>query len=158
VYISTFLVVLCIWGDSKKVEIVFIKKLRATLNQGTPATIRHRTSSNLLPKNIKIKIYRNIILSAVLYGCGTWSLKLREEHWLKVFENRVLRKTFEPKKDECDWRKLDNEELHELYFSTNILRIIKSRRLRRPGGGEGGRVFGMFGGGKCIQGCFGWYT
>jgi hypothetical protein len=57
-------------------------------------------SSNLLSKNIKIKIYRNIILPVVLYGCETWSLRLREEHRLRVFENRVLRRIFGPKRDE----------------------------------------------------------
>jgi hypothetical protein len=67
----------------------------------------------------------------VLYGCETWSLTLREEHRLKVFEKRVLRRTFEPKRDEVtgDWRKLNNEELHNLYSSPSINRM-KSRRMR----------------------------
>jgi hypothetical protein len=70
-----------------------------------------------------------------LYGCETWSLTLREEHRLRVFENRVLRRIFHPKRDEVtgDWRKLHNEELHKLYCSTNIVRIIKSRRMRWAG-------------------------
>jgi hypothetical protein len=65
-------------------------------------------------KNIKIRIYKTIILPVFLYGCETWSLSLREEHRLRVFENRVLRRIFEPKRDEMmgDWRKLHNEELH----------------------------------------------
>jgi hypothetical protein len=68
----------------------------------------------------------------ILYGCETWSLTLREEHRLKVFENRVLRKIFGPKMDEVmgEWRKLHNEELCDLYTLTSIIRIIKSRRMR----------------------------
>jgi hypothetical protein len=65
----------------------------------------------------------------VLYGCETWSLTLREEHRLRVFENRVLRRIFGPKRDEVtgDWRKLPNEELHNFYSSPNTIRMIKSR-------------------------------
>jgi hypothetical protein len=67
-----------------------------------------------------------------LYGCETWSLTLREEHRLRVFVNRVLRKIFGPKGAEVteDWRKLYNEELHNLYSSPNIIRMMKSRRMR----------------------------
>jgi hypothetical protein len=66
-------------------------------------------------KNLKIRIYNTIILSVVLYGCETWSLTLRQEHKLGVFENRVLRRIFGPKRDEvAEWRKLHNEELHDL--------------------------------------------
>ena len=73
-------------------------------------------SSRLLSKNLKIKIYRTIILPVVLYGCETWSLTLREERRLRVSENRVLRKVFGPKRDEVtgEWRKLHNEELNDL--------------------------------------------
>jgi hypothetical protein len=68
----------------------------------------------------------------VLYGCETWSLPLREECQLKVFENRMLRRIFRMKTDEVTggWRKLHNEELHNLYSSPNIIRIIRSRRMR----------------------------
>jgi hypothetical protein len=84
---------------------------------------------------IKIRIYKTIFLPVVLYGCETWSLTLREEHRLRVFENRVLRRIFGPKRDDMtvDWRKLHNEELHNLYFSPNIIRMIKSRRMRWAG-------------------------
>jgi hypothetical protein len=74
-------------------------------------------------------------LPVVLYGCETWSLTLREEHRLRVFENRVVRRIFGPKRDEVtgEWRKLHNEELHELYSSPSIIGIIKSRRIRWAG-------------------------
>jgi hypothetical protein len=67
-----------------------------------------------------------------LYGCETWYLTLREEHRLRVFENRVLRRIFGPKGDEVtgEWRKLHNGELHNLYSSLDIIRQIKSRRMR----------------------------
>ena len=84
---------------------------------------------------LKIKIYTTIILPVVLYGCGTWSLTLREEHRLRVFENMVLRRIFGPKRDEVtgDWRKLHNEEFNDLYCSPNIVRVIKSRGMRWAG-------------------------
>jgi hypothetical protein len=69
-----------------------------------------------------------VILPLVLYGCENWSLTLREEHRLRVFENSVLRKIFGPKREEdVSWRKLHNDELHSLYSSPNIVRVIKSR-------------------------------
>jgi hypothetical protein len=70
-----------------------------------------------------------------LYGCETWSLTVREEHRLRVFEKRVLRKILGPKRDEVtgDWRKLHNEEVYNLYSSPDIIRQIKSRRLRWTG-------------------------
>jgi hypothetical protein len=84
----------------------------------------------LLSKNLKIRIYKTIILPVVLYGCETSSLTLREERRLGLFENRVLRRIFGPKRDEVtgEWRKLHNEELHDLYSSASIIRIIKARR------------------------------
>jgi hypothetical protein len=92
-------------------------------------------SSRLLSKNVKIRIYKTIILPVVLYGCETWSLTLREEHRLRVFENRVLRGIFGPKRDEVigGWRKLHNEELHNLYCLPSIIRMVKSRRMRWAG-------------------------
>ena len=89
-------------------------------------------SSHLLSNKLKVNTYRTIILPVVWYGCETWSLTLREEHRLRVFENKVLRKIFGAKKDEItvEWRKLHNAELHALYSSPNIIRNLKSRRLR----------------------------
>jgi hypothetical protein len=81
-------------------------------------------------KILKIKIYKTVILPVVLYGCETWSLTLREEHRLRVFEKRVLRRIFGPKREKHgSWRKLQNDELHSLYSSLNIVRVIKSRRM-----------------------------
>ena len=85
-------------------------------------------------KNFKIKIYKIIILPIVQYGCEAWSLTLREERRLRVFENRILRRVFGPNKDENgEWRRLNNEELHSSFHSPNIVRVIKSRRLRWAG-------------------------
>jgi hypothetical protein len=85
-----------------------------------------------LPKNTTLTIYKIIILFVVLYGCQTWSLTLREEHRLRVFENRVLRRIFQPKRDDVTggWRKLHNEELHSFYSSPSIIRFMKSIRMR----------------------------
>jgi hypothetical protein len=76
-----------------------------------------------------------VIYNVVMYGCETWSLILREEHRLRVFGNGVLRRIFGPKRDEVtgDWRKLHNEELHNLYSSSNIITMIKSKRMRWTG-------------------------
>ncbi|KAJ4442625.1 hypothetical protein ANN_04214 [Periplaneta americana] len=92
-------------------------------------------SSSLLSKNLKVRIYKTVILPVLLYGCETWTLTLREEHRLRVFENKVLRKIFGAKRDEVtgEWRKLHNTELHALYSSPVIIRNIKSRRLRWAG-------------------------
>ena len=112
-------------------------EMKSRLKSGNACyySVQNRLSSCLLPKNLKIKIRRNIILPVVLYGCETWSLTLREERRLRVFENRVLRRIFGPKRDEVngEWRKLHNVELNDLYFSPNIVQVIKSRRMRWAG-------------------------
>jgi len=97
-------------------------------------SVRNLLSSSLLSKNLKIKIYRTIMLS-VAYRCETSSLTLREERRLRVFENRVLRRIFRPKRDEVtgEWRKLHSEELNDRYFSPIIVRVIKWRRMRWTG-------------------------
>jgi hypothetical protein len=84
-------------------------------------------SSCLLSKNVKGRIYKTLILPVVLYGCETRSLTVTEEHNLRVFENRVLRRIFGPKRDGVtgEWRKLHNEELQNFYSSPSIIRIMK---------------------------------
>jgi hypothetical protein len=79
-----------------------------------------------------MKIYKTIILPFILYGCETWSLTLREKHRLRVFENRVLKRIFGPKRDEVTggWRILHNEELRDVYSSPSIIRINKPMRMR----------------------------
>jgi hypothetical protein len=86
-------------------------------------------SSRVLSKNTKTKIYRTKNLPAVLYGCETWSLKLREERRLRVFKSKLLWRMFGPNRDVVteEWRKLHNEELNDLYSSPNIIRVIKSK-------------------------------
>jgi hypothetical protein len=86
----------------------------------------------LLSKNTKIRVYRTVVLPVVLYGCETWSLTLREEQRLWVFENRVLRRIFGSKRDEAvgEWRRLYNEDLNDLYSSPNTIRVVKSRIMR----------------------------
>ena len=82
---------------------------------------------------VPIKWYRNVILLVVLYGCETWSLTLREERRTRVFDSRVLRRIFGPKRDEVtgEWRKVRKEELRDLYSSPSIIRVIKWRRMKR---------------------------
>jgi hypothetical protein len=85
-------------------------------------------------QNLKIKTYKAVILPVVLYGCENWSLTLREEHRLSVFENRVLRRILGPKREEDgSWRKLNNDEIHSLYSSPNIVRVFKSSKMRWVG-------------------------
>jgi len=94
--------------------------------------VQNLLSFSLLSKNLKINIYRTIILPVVLYGCETWLLTLREERRVRVFENRVLRRVFGPKRGMVigEWRKLHNEELNDMYSPPSIVRVIKLRRIR----------------------------
>jgi hypothetical protein len=101
------------------------EEIKSRLQSGNACyhSVQDLQSSSLLSKNSKIKINRTIILPVVLYGCETWSLTLMEEHRLRVLENRVLRRIFEPKRDEVtvEWKRLHNEELNDLYSSPTIL-------------------------------------
>jgi hypothetical protein len=110
------------------------EEIKRRLNSGKACyhSVQNLFSSRLLSKNVKVRINKSIILLVVLYGRETWSLTVREEHKLRVFENRVLRRIFGPKRNEVTggWRKLDSEELHNLYSVLIIIRIIKSRRMR----------------------------
>ena len=98
-------------------------------------SVQNLLFSILLSKNVNIKIYRTIILPVVLHGCETWSLTLREESRMRVFENMILRNIFGPKSIEVreEWRRLHNEQPYVLYSSANIIRVIRSRRLRWAG-------------------------
>jgi hypothetical protein len=102
------------------------------LNSGNACyhSVQNLLPSHLLSKNLKVRVYKTIILPVVLYARETWSLLLREEYRLRVFENRVLRRIFGPKRDEVtgEWRKLHNEELHDLYYSPSIIRIMGEKR------------------------------
>jgi hypothetical protein len=120
------------FGTTLTNDIDIHDEIRSRLNSGNVCyySVHNLLSSRLISKNQKIKIYETGILPAVLYGYETCSLTLREEHRLRVFENRMLRRIFGPKrKEDGSWRKLHNDELHSLYSSPNIVRMIKSRRM-----------------------------
>jgi hypothetical protein len=109
------------------------EEINSRLNSGNACCglVHSLLSSRLLSGNVKVKIYKTIILPVVLYGCETWFLTLREEHRLRVFENKVPRRMFGPKRDEVmgEWRKMHSGELHNLYSSLDIIRQIKSKRM-----------------------------
>jgi hypothetical protein len=107
--------------------------LRADLKSGNVCnhSVQNLLSSKWLSKNIKIKIYRTICFPVDLYGFETWSLTLREKYRVRVFENRVLRVIFGPKRDDVTgkWTRLYKEEDHDLYSSPNMIQMTKSRRM-----------------------------
>jgi hypothetical protein len=109
------------------------EEINSRLNSGNACyhSVQSLLSCRLLPRIAKVKIYKTIILPVVLYGLETSFLALREQHRLRVFENRVLRRIFGPTRDEVTGeRKLRSGELHTLYSPPNIIRQIKSRRMR----------------------------
>ena len=90
--------------------------------------MKNLLTSSLLSKIINIKKLRTVNLSFILYGYENWSLTLKEEHLLRVFQSRVLRRIFGPKRDKVagEWRELYNEKLNEMYSSPNSIRVMKS--------------------------------
>ncbi|KAJ4444178.1 hypothetical protein ANN_05968 [Periplaneta americana] len=114
-----------------------LEEIKHRINMGNACyySVEKLLSSSLLSKNLKVRIYKTVILPVVLYGCETWTLTLREEQRLRVFENNILRKIFGAKRDDVtgEWRKLHNTELHAFYSSPDVIRNINSRRLRWAG-------------------------
>jgi hypothetical protein len=124
------------FGTPVTIRIWFRRKLRGDWILVMLATISPEfLSSPLLSKSVKIRIHSAIILAVVLFGCETWSLTLRAEHRLRVFENTVLRRIFGPKRDDVrgSWRKVDNVELRKFCSSPSIIRMMKSRMMRWMG-------------------------
>jgi hypothetical protein len=121
------------WGTIPTNQNWMHEEIKSRLNSRNTCyhLVQSLLSSRLLSRNVKVKTYKTMILPVVLYGCETWSLTLREEHRLRVFENRVLRRIFGPKRDAAtrEWRKLHSGELHNLYISPDIIRQIISRRM-----------------------------
>jgi hypothetical protein len=124
--------------------ILIHEEIKSRLKSGNASyhSLQNFLSSSLLSKSVKIKIYRTIILPVVLYGCESWSLILREECRLWVFQNRALRRIFGPERDEVtgEWRRLNNEVLYALYSSPNITLVIKPRKRCWRGGGGVARM------------------
>jgi hypothetical protein len=110
------------------------EEINSRLNSGNASyhLIESLFSSHLLLRNIKVEVYKTIIVPFVLYGCDTSSLILRQEHRLRVFENSFVRRIFLPQRDEVtgEWRKLHSEEHHDLYLSPDSMKQIESRRMR----------------------------
>jgi hypothetical protein len=122
------------------------EEIKSRLNLGNACyhSVQGLLFLRLLSRNVNVKIYKTIILPVFLYGCETWSLTLREEHRLRVFENNVLRRIFGQKRDEVtgEWRKLHNEEFHILYSSPKADEVEKI---------EAGETFGTQGRGEeCV--------
>jgi hypothetical protein len=115
-------------GRTLKSQNSIHEKIKCRLKSGNACYL---LSSRLHSKNIEIKVYRTIILPVILYGYETWSVTLREEQRLIVFENRALRTIFGLKRVEetGEWRRLHNDELIVLYSSSYIIRVFKSRRI-----------------------------
>jgi hypothetical protein len=109
------------------------EEIKSRLNSGNACyhLLQRFLSSRLLSRNVKVKIYKTTATPVVLYGCKTWSLILRGEHTLRVFENRLLRRIFGLKSDGVmgQWKKLHNGKLHNLYSSPDIIMQIISRRM-----------------------------
>jgi hypothetical protein len=124
-------------GPTLMIENYIHKEIKRSLKLGYACyhSVQNLLSSSLLSKSAKIKIYRTIILLVVLYGCETWTITLREECRLRVFDSKMLRRIFGPKRDgeTGEERRLHNKELNALYSLPNIIRVIRSRRLRWAG-------------------------
>jgi hypothetical protein len=133
IYKTIILPVVCMGVKLENIShFKYLGKRRLNFGNASYHSAQNLLCFHLLSKRLKIRIYMTIILRVVLYGYESWSLTLREEHRLGVFENRMLRRIFGPNRDEVmgGWRKLHNEELHDLYSSPSIMRIIKSRKMR----------------------------
>jgi hypothetical protein len=123
-----------IWGTTVTDQNLIQEEIKRRWNSGNACyhSVQNLSSSLLLSKNVKTRICKTTILSLVLYEYETWSLTLREEHRLRVFENRMLRRIFGPLRDEVTvgWGKLYNEELRCLFSSPNVIKMINSRNMR----------------------------
>jgi hypothetical protein len=120
------------FGDTVTNHNLILEEIKRRLISGIACyhSVQNLLSSRLLSKDVKIKIYNALVLPVVMYEYETWSVTLREEHILRVFENRVLRRIFGPKRVEMTggWR-----GLHNSYFAPSIIRTVKSRRVRWVG-------------------------